>query len=109
MNRKLLISTSILLLSISFTFFLSNQYLLHSILLIFLAYIKHKIYPIKKELLWFIMICVGGAIVEILLVNISHAWNYSNPQFFGIPIWIPIFWGVVGTTMIVVYDGLTNK
>jgi len=107
MNRKFIVSLGILLFSILCTFFLSNQDVLHSILLIFIAYIKHKIYPIKKELLWFILICVGGAIVEISSVNISHAWSYSNAHFFGIPIWIPLFWGVVGTTIIVLYDGLS--
>jgi hypothetical protein len=67
------------------------------------------LYPIKKELLWFIFICIGGSIIEILLVNYGHAWRYATPQFFGIPIWMPLFWGVVGTTIVVLYDGLIKK
>ena len=65
-------------------------------------------YPIKKELLWFVLISVGGAVVEVMLVNFGQAWSYTTSQFFGIPIWMPLFWGVVGTTIIVMYDGLTN-
>jgi hypothetical protein len=109
MNRKFIISVGILLLSLLGELLLWNQVALFSILLILLAYAKHKLYPIKKELLWYVLICVGGAIGEILLVNVGHGWSYSHPDFFGIPMWIPLFWGVVGTTIIVTYDGLIHK
>lgn len=108
MNRKFSIPLGIILLSLLGGLLLWNHVVLFSILLIFLAYIKHKIYPIKKELLWYFLISVGGAFVEIILVNFGHGWRYSNPQFFSIPVWIPLFWGLVGTTTIVLYDGLTN-
>lgn len=109
MNRKVVISVSILILSLLGELFFWNQVTLLSILLILLAYAKHKIYPIKKELLWYVFICNGGAIVEIILVNSGHGWSYSNTNMFGIPIWIPFFWGLIGTTTIVLYDGLINK
>lgn len=109
MNLKVIISMSILTISLLGELFFWNQVEAFSILLILLAYIKHKIYPIKKELLWYLFICVNGAIVEILLVNFGHGWTYSNPNMFGIPIWIPLFWGLIGTTIVVLYDGLTNK
>lgn len=109
MNRKLTISLGILFLSLLGELFLWNYVLIFSICLMILAYIKHKIYPIKKELLWYLLICIGGAVVEIILVNIGHGWNYENPDFLGIPFWIPFFWGLVGTTAVVLYDGLVNK
>ena len=108
MNRKLIVSLSMLLFSLLGELLLWKYTIVFSILLILLAYAKHKIYPIKKELLWYLMICVGGALVEIVLVNFGHGWSYMNPDFFGIPAWIPLFWGFVGTTIIVIYDGLTN-
>lgn len=108
MNRKLIVSIGVLLLSLLGELLLWNQVIIFSILLILLAYAKHKIYPIKKELLWYLLICVGGAVVEIILVNFGHGWSYSNPQLFGIPVWIPLFWGVVGTSIIVLYDGMVN-
>jgi hypothetical protein len=109
MNRKLFVSMSLLLLSLLGELLLWNHVAIFSILLMFLAYAKHKMYPIKKELLWYVLICVGGAIVEFILVNFGHGWSYTSPDFFGIPIWIPIFWGLVGTTVIVIYDGLINR
>jgi hypothetical protein len=109
MNRKLVVSIGLLLLSLLGELILWNYVVVFSILLILLAYAKHKLYPIKKELQWYVLICVGGAIVEIILVNFGHGWSYSNPDFFGIPMWIPLFWGFVGTTIIVLYDGLINS
>lgn len=108
-NRKFITSIGIMLLSILCTFLFSNQAILLSIILVLIAYAKHKIYPIKKELLLFILISVGGAVVEILLVNSGSAWNYSSSQLFGIPFWIPFFWGVMSTTIVVLYDGLINR
>jgi hypothetical protein len=112
MNRKLVISIGLLLLALVFEMILWNHGNVLSILLILLAYIKHTLYPIKKELLWYLSICIGGAFVEIILVNVGHGWTYSTPDFLGIPVWIPLFWGFVGTNIIIVYDGLvlgTNK
>jgi hypothetical protein len=109
MNRKVIISASILLFSIVALFFLWRQPVVLSALLVLTAYVKHRLYPITSELVWFSLICIGGAIVEILLVNLGGAWKYSSPQLFNIPVWMPLFWGVVGTTIVVMYDGLTEK
>jgi hypothetical protein len=80
-----------------------------SILFVVIAYIKHKHIPIKKELLWFCLICICGGMAEILLVNVSHAWSYANAQILNIPIYMPIFWGVLGTTLIVIYQNLLDN
>lgn len=109
MNNKFIVSIGILSLALLGELFLWNQVVLFSLLLVLLAYIKHKIYPIKKELLWYLLICGSGAIVEIILINFGHGWSYMNPDFLGIPIWIPLFWGVIGTTIVVLYDGMVNK
>lgn len=109
MNRQFIISTSILFLLIHLTFFFAAYPVLLSFLIIITAYIKHKLYPIKKELLWFTLIAVGGGITEIILVNSGSVWTYSLSQFMGIPVWIPLFWGTIATTIIVAYDGLIKK
>lgn len=108
MNRKFVISLSILIISVGAIFFLWEQAWLLSALFVVIAYAKHKVYPIKAELLWFSLICVGGAIAEALLVNIAGAWSYSSTQLFNVPIWMPLFWGVVGVTIVVMYDGLAE-
>jgi hypothetical protein len=109
MSRKLLVSVSIMVLSLLGELFLWNKIAIFSLFLIALAYIKHILYPIKKELFWYLLICVAGTIVEIVLVNFGHGWTYSNPDVFGIPLWIPLFWGLVGTTIIIVYQAFNEK
>lgn len=109
MSRKLLVSVSILALSLLGELFLWNKIAIFSLSLIALAYTKHILYPIKKELSWYLLICITGTIVEIVLVNFGHGWTYSNPDVFEIPFWIPLFWGLVGTTIIVVHQAFTEK
>ena len=108
MYRKLLISITIIILALLGELLLWNNVILLSIVFIILAFVKHKTHPIKKELFWFLFISIGGGIVEVILVNFGHGWTYSNPDFLGIPIWIPLFWGLIGTTAIVLYDAVAN-
>ncbi len=35
---------------------------------------------------------IGGPIGEIIAIHFG-VWQYSNPDFFGIPIWLPFLWG----------------
>lgn len=98
-------SIGIVLLSVLCLLFLSKHSVVLSFMLVLIAYIKHRIYPIQKELAWFMLLSVSGALVEILLVEGAHAWRYETQHIFGIPVWMPIFWGVVGTTIISVYEG----
>lgn len=109
MNRKFIVSLSILIFSVGAIFFLWEQPWLLSALFALVAYVKHKLYPIKAELLWFSLVCIGGAIAEILLVGVGGVWSYSSTQLFDVPVWMPLFWGVVGTTIVVMYDGLAEE
>lgn len=92
----------LLLLFSSYTFILS-------FLLIFIAYVKHKLIPIKKELLWYLVVCIGSVLIEIMLVNVGGLWEYSNKHFFDIPIWMAFFWGVIGTSIVVMYDKFVKR
>jgi hypothetical protein len=109
MHRKLTVSLLILLFICGSIFFLWKYAAVLSAILLLAAYLKHRLYPIKFELVWFGSICLGGAIIEALLVNIAGAWRYESPQLFDVPVWMPLFWGVVGTTLIVLYDGLAES
>lgn len=109
MNRKTFVSVGIISLTILATFFFAHYPILLSFLILVIAYIKHKLYPIKKELLWFSLVSVCGGITEVILVNSGSVWGYSVSQFMNIPIWIPLFWGTIATTIIVTYDGLIKR
>jgi len=79
------------------------------IFLLVLAYAKKNFSPIKKEFMIFTLIVFSSAIVEIILVNMTQAWSYANAQFFGIPFWPPIFWGLLGTSLITFYEGISKS
>lgn len=87
----------------------SSSSLVLSSLLISLAYIKHRLILIKKELLWYLLVCLCGGVIEVLLVNIAGAWAYDAKLFFNIPVWMPLFCGIIGTTIIVFYEGFSEK
>lgn len=77
--------------------------------MLIISYIKYRIYPIKKELQLFTLVIFSSAIIEIILVNLTNSWTYTNSQILGIPLWPPIFWGLLSTTLIVGYEGLVKK
>jgi len=109
MNRKFIVSLVVILISLLGELLLWNQVLVFSLMLIVLAYIKHKIIPIKREFLWYLLLCLGGASIEVVLVNVGHGWSYIKPDVLGIPFWIPLFWGLMGTTVVVMYNGFIQQ
>ena len=109
MDRKYIGAVIILACAIAALFFLWQFTWPLTLLLTTLAYIKHRLYPIAAELAWFMLICVGGSIVEIILVNGAGAWSYTSSQLLNIPVWMPVFWGLVGTTIIVLYEDLVKR
>ncbi len=47
----------------------------------------------KDDILFFLIGCAAGAIVEIICVHFG-VWSYSAPYFLGIPLWLIPGWGV---------------
>ena len=78
-------------------------------ILILLAFAKHKLYPIKKELFWYLLIGFGATFIEVILVNFGNAWSYSAKHFLNIPLWMSFFWAILGTTIISLYEGINLK
>lgn len=109
MKRKFFLAVGILFLSFLGLLFLWNQTILLSAFLIAIAYAKHRIMPIKKEMVWYSLILFGGGITEIVLVNVGQAWSYTNAQILGIPLAMPLFWGLLGTTLVSMYEGLVDR
>lgn len=55
----------------------------------------------QDRVLYAVFVVVGlmGAAAE--AVAISHgAWIYSRPQLLGIPVWLPVLWGIAGVTVV---------
>ncbi len=72
-----------------------------------LAGLKHKIFPIKHELFWFVFVGILGAFAESLLI-LAGAWSYASVQVINIPVWLPAIWGLTGTSLIILYSGVSG-
>jgi hypothetical protein len=84
----------------------------HPILLAFaltaLAVLKHRIFPIKYELAWFLFVGMLGGFAESIII-MAGAWTYPNFQIANIPLWLPAIWGLTGTSLVVCYSGITGQ
>lgn len=80
-------------------------YLLAGILLA-LAVVKHRFFPIRMEWAAFGAIAVMGAYAEAQIMLFGRTWAYADAQFAGIPVWLPVLWGLVGVTLITGYNAL---
>lgn len=49
----------------------------------------------KDDLIFFYVPLVLGPIGEVFCVR-AGAWEYSQPAFLGLPIWLPLLWGLAG-------------
>lgn len=47
----------------------------------------------------FVVVGVVGAAAEAVAIHHS-AWTYTQPQLLGIPLWLPVLWGVAGVTVV---------
>lgn len=78
------------------------------VLLVAIAFVKHKLFPIKLEVLWFVGVAALGAYAEALIIDMSGAWTYANWQFAQIPVWLPAIWGLVGISLMTAYAAVTE-
>lgn len=109
MNKNVLVSLGSIVASMFMVLAFNASEMFLSFALVVLALLKHRVLPIRKELSWYLLILTGGALIEIVLVNIGNAWTYTNPQFLGVPIYMPLFWGVIGTSIVPLYQEIEKR
>ncbi|MCK4335915.1 MAG: DUF2878 family protein [Candidatus Aenigmarchaeota archaeon] len=72
--------------------FYMNNLLLTALLIIILA-IGIKFWHKKHDMYFFVTGAIIGLITEIFCVHFG-VWQYTNPTFLGIPVWLPFAWGL---------------
>jgi hypothetical protein len=78
-------------------FFRQYPYILSlSLLLVVLVRLIFFHYPL--DILYFIFGACVGPTVELVLTNL-HLYFFAEPDFLGMPYWLPIFWGNVALAM----------
>lgn len=53
--------------------------------------------PRRTTLAAFLIGAIGGPLSEVVAVHFG-AWSYADAQFFGIPVWLPLIWGLAAVT-----------
>jgi len=93
-NTKILLKSSILgaiIVLVTVLFFRQNWLLFF--ILIPLAYLMLNIKPDKREFKFFLFCGFFGSLAEMISIYIG-VWEYSNPNFINIPVWLFILWGI---------------
>ena len=74
--------------------FWQNQFLL-TVILLLLAGMYFLRFHKREDFLYFFIPFFLGPIAESLIVRLG-AWSYSQPYFFGVPLWLFSIWGISG-------------
>ena len=69
-----------------------NKNVLLSLLLIILWVIGIKFWHKKQDIYFYVIGAIIGPTAEIVSVYFG-VWQYTNPSFLGIPLWLPFAWG----------------
>ncbi|MFH0868605.1 MAG: DUF2878 family protein [archaeon] len=74
------------------SYFYRNNLLLTA-LLILLWGLSIMLWHTKQDVQLFITGAVFGTAIELVCTHFG-VWHYGNPSFLGIPVWLPLAWGV---------------
>src|SRR3972149_11446135 len=72
-------------------YFFNNSLL--TILLLTVWLIGARFWYKKHDIYFFLVGAIAGPAGEIVAINFG-AWSYANPSAYGIPLWLPILWGL---------------
>lgn len=76
----------------------NSDYLLTLVLFLIAVFWLYFNYE-KNYILTFVICSILGAFAEVIAIQFG-VWQYSNPSFLGIPIWLFPLWGLASLTMI---------
>lgn len=102
--RKILIASAAIMASTAAVFFLWRQPVAVSIMLLIITVLKFSFARVSKEVFWWVLMVIFSAVVEVIFVNFAHAWTYIGPTLFGVPVHMPMFWGILGTSVLSLYE-----
>ncbi|MFA6466956.1 MAG: hypothetical protein WCV71_03785 [Patescibacteria group bacterium] len=80
---------------VAITYLYNNNTWLTIVFVIITALIFLKWHE-KEDLSYYFTAFILGPIGESLTIH-QGAWYYSNPTFFGLPLWAPMAWGAAVT------------
>jgi hypothetical protein len=91
-KKELLFEVVLFSMGVSFISLFYKENLLLVALLILTWAIGVMFWHTKHDVYFFVIGAIVGPIGEIVCIHFG-AWQYANPTFLGIPIWLPFAWG----------------
>lgn len=104
-GRELAVEAVVFMLTIgAIAFFWPYNYLLTALLLaIFL--LSNLFWYKKYDYLIYIPAMIMGTVVDIVIAYVG-AWEFQNPSFLFVPLWLPIAWTIAAITLLKSYETL---
>jgi hypothetical protein len=75
--------------------------------LIVMALFKHRIFPLKREYIMYVISAAVGSISESIIM-FGGPWSYAQATIVNFPIWLPFLWGLAGITGISLYQSISE-
>ena len=91
--KELIFYVLIYLLSVMTVSLLHNNNLLLTIALVSISIIMFLVWRDKRDVFCFIVGFIAGPLGEVIAISFG-TWVYTNPTVFGIPLWLPVLWGL---------------
>lgn len=92
-KKELLFDAVLFTVGMSFISLFYKENLLLTALLIATWATGVKFWHTRHDIYFFVTGAIVGPLAEILCINFG-AWQYTNPTFLGIPVWLPFAWGL---------------
>jgi hypothetical protein len=93
MYRKILVQVAPIFFGIILTYSFWHNNLLLAVLYVLAIVVFLKIEYHRGDIHALIIGCIVGFAVEAIGTSVAGYQSFANPDFFGIPMWLPIVWG----------------
>ncbi len=88
--------------------FWRNNTFVFFVLLAFTAAIFLRPRRSKRDLVPLLVGGILGPLMEMIVIRYG-GWQYANPSFGGIPMWLPLLWGITGWFLYKITDLLMPR
>lgn len=90
--RNFFLTIPLAVLTLLIPSFFGTQAVIATALLLIVGFVMLALKWNKRSVLLYIAVAIGGPIAESIAIYFG-AWAYAQPDFLGMPFWLPFVWG----------------
>lgn len=95
----------VLLIASIYLFYTLN--ILATAIILVLCAVALGLWHTKQDIVFFVVGAILGPLGEIICIY-GGAWTYTNPTFLGIPVWLPLAWGLITMALKRIAEGFVE-